>query len=201
MQRDAEHAGDVRERGGDVVAVADERHARGRGNRPSASRMRHHVGERLAGMLLVGQRVDDVEPWRRRRQQHRPLLRERPDARARAPSVRGCGRRLRAVRGRLANSADRFSTSPPSSWTAISNVDRVRSDGFSKSSATCLPSSAAAVGAAPAEPAVGLQLQPPRSSSRHSVGRCEIEDREEVLACRQAAGGWLDGAVTSGTRR
>src|SRR5437868_7093027 len=38
-------------------------------------------------------------------------------------------------------------TLPPSSRTAISNVERVRSDGLSNSSATCAPASAWAVGA------------------------------------------------------
>ena len=46
-----------------------------------------------------------------------------------------------------ANSAGRWSVCAPSSRTAISNVERVRSDGFSNSRATCLPASAAAVGA------------------------------------------------------
>jgi hypothetical protein len=54
----------TRERAGDVVAVADE------GDRPAAQRpevlaQRETVGERLARMLVVAERVHDVEPRRR----------------------------------------------------------------------------------------------------------------------------------------
>jgi hypothetical protein len=54
--------------------------------------------------------------------------------------------RLRATsaigsRSPIATSCGGAITSPPSSRTAISKVQRVRSDGFSNSSATCCPAS------------------------------------------------------------
>ena len=63
---------------------------------------------------------------------------------SRAPSGPSCGGAI---------------TSPPSSWTAISKVARVRSDGLSNSSATCWPASACAVGARRPELALGLQAR------------------------------------------
>ncbi len=50
----------LRERRGDVVAVADEGE-RAAGERAETLLQRQHVGQRLARMFLVGQRVDDVQ--------------------------------------------------------------------------------------------------------------------------------------------
>ena len=63
---------------------------------------RQAVGQRLAGMLLVGQRVDHAQPRRRRGERLEPRLRERADHDARRPSARGCARRRRSSRGRRA---------------------------------------------------------------------------------------------------
>ena len=70
--------GRVRQRGGDVVAVADEGQ-RAAAQRPQLLLQRQEVGDRLARVLVVGQRVDDVQAARRLRE----LLR--------APAARTCG--------------------------------------------------------------------------------------------------------------
>ena len=52
---------------------------------------RQQVGQRLAGVLLVGERVDHVQPRRRRRELHQPVLRKRPDHHARHPAFEVAG--------------------------------------------------------------------------------------------------------------
>ena len=86
----AEHRAGVRERRGDVVAVADE------GERTALERsemllQREHVGQRLAGMLLVRQRVDDVQLRRGLGEAREPLLRERADDGAVHPALEIAG--------------------------------------------------------------------------------------------------------------
>ena len=108
--------------------------------------------------------------------------------------------RLRATsatgsRAPSATSGCSATTWPPSSRTAISNVDRVRSDGFSNSIATWRPSSASAVGACAAERPVGLHLRGELEAALE-LGRLEIEDRQEVLARvrGEARRAWLHGS-------
>ena len=91
---------------------------------PEPLPQRQHVGQRLARMLLVGERVDDVQT---------PAP---PRRTARAAPARTCGRRRhRTQRSRLRATSSTVSrppnddvgggsmTSPPSSRTAIANVD------------------------------------------------------------------------------
>ena len=106
-----------------------------------------------------------------------PRLRERADDGARRPSARGCARRRRRSRGRRAPRPRGGSmTSPPSSRTAIVKVDRVRSDGFSKSSATCRPASGrAGVAAGRAGAASAPPRAPARRRARPARGRAPTE--------------------------
>ena len=98
--------------------------ASGPSSDPELLAQRQHVRQRLARMLLVGQRIDDVQRAARPRRSREPLLRERADDRRPRPSARDCARRPRASRDRQARHADGGSiTSPPSSRTAIVNVD------------------------------------------------------------------------------
>ena len=60
MNRDAELRRRMHERSGDVVAVADVGERAPLAVAPVLAQ-RQHVGQRLAGMLLVAQRVDDVQ--------------------------------------------------------------------------------------------------------------------------------------------
>ncbi len=118
---------------------------------PQLLAQRQHVGQRLARMLLVGERVDDVQARRRGGELAQPRLRERAHDRAAHPALevaRDVVDRLAAAERDVAPAAR--STSPPSSRTAIVKVERVRSDGFSKSSATCWPASGWSCRAAPA---------------------------------------------------
>ena len=62
-------------------------------------------------------------------------------------------------------------TSPPSSRTAIMNVDRVRSDGFSNSSATCCPASGVACGRPACAPPSSTPRGRDTSRARPASGR------------------------------
>ena len=64
MHVHAEHRRRVRERHGDVVAVADVRD-RAAAQRSPPFAQRQTIGERLARVLLVGQRIHDVQLRRR----------------------------------------------------------------------------------------------------------------------------------------
>ena len=120
VQVHAEHRRGVRERRRDVVAVADERD-RAAAQRSQLFPQRQEVGNRLARMLFVGQRVDDVQPRRRGGELREQLLRERSDddgvdpaleiardvgdrlapaERRRRAAARRCGRPARARRSR-----------------------------------------------------------------------------------------------------
>ncbi len=88
--RRAQHRRGLRERGGNVVAVADE------GNRAAAQAaepfgQRQAVGQRLAGMLFVGQRVDDAQPRRGVGESLETRLRERADDRSGDPALEVAG--------------------------------------------------------------------------------------------------------------
>ena len=124
------------------------------------------------------------------------VLREGADDDARRPSARDCARRRRPARvGRARRRACSATTWPPSSRTAISNVVRVRSDGFSNSSATCRPFERVGGRRLPAERAVGLQPAR-RAPGSARDRRVEVEDRQKVLAGR---GSWSRLAVASGS--
>jgi hypothetical protein len=71
---------------GDIVAVADERE-RLAGERPELLAQRQHVGQRLARMLLVGQRIDDVKARSGGREPGQPILAERAHDQAREPAL------------------------------------------------------------------------------------------------------------------
>ena len=127
-------AGGVRQRRRDVVAVADEGDAAA-AQRAPALLQRQHVGQRLTRMLLVAQRVDDVQPRRRGGDRRDLLLRVGPHHQARATHRS----RLRATsssgsRVPSANSDGHVQRlGRRARLTAISKVERVRSDGFSNS--------------------------------------------------------------------
>ena len=142
----AEHRDGLRQRRRDVVAVADERD-RAAAHVAQRSMQRQAIGQRLARMLLVGERVDDVEA-RRGGGEFAPGAPARRSGPRRAWTQRSRFRATSSIVSRppSATSGGGSMTSPPSSRTAIWNVERVRSDGFSKSSATCLPSSGRSCG-------------------------------------------------------
>ena len=94
-------------------------------------------------------------------------------SRFRATSIAG-SRSLRATTG------NGVMTLPPSSRMAISNVEIVRSDGLSKSSATCAPPSAFDVGALRPERALALHARGQRQAGLE-LGRLEVEHGEEIL--------------------
>ena len=78
MKVDTEEGRPVRERGRDVVAVADKgERAAGQCSPPFPKR--DEIGERLARMLLIGQRVDHVEPAGGRSEFGEHGLRKRAD--------------------------------------------------------------------------------------------------------------------------
>ena len=86
----AQHQRPLGERCGDVVAIPDEGH----GVALQVAELfvqRQQVGQRLAGVLLVGERVDHVQPRRGRRELHQPILRKRPDHHARHPAFEVAG--------------------------------------------------------------------------------------------------------------
>ena len=110
---DAEHDARVRERGRHVVAVAHERE-RPPAPAPPVLLQRQDVGQRLAGVLFVGQRVDDVEPGRRAANSTRICC-----AKVRMTAALTQRSRLRATstigsRPPSATSPGRATTSPPS---------------------------------------------------------------------------------------
>ena len=78
-------------------------------------------------------------------------------------------------------------TSPPSSRTAISNVEIVRSDGFSNSSATCAPPSAFAVGAFLPSARSRFTLAARAQAGLELCG-LEVEHRQEVLRANRRTG-------------
>ena len=125
------------------------------------------------------------------------VVRVRPDDERLDPALeiaRHVLERLAAAIGKLRR--DVAADDPPSSRTAISKVERVRSDGFSNSIATCAPASALAVGASSAERPVRLQLRGQIEQPREVVGR-EIENGQEVFRRRSRRGA----GFMSGTRR
>ena len=144
--RDAEHAGGMREGRGHVVSVADI------GNPASAAltapvlEQGEQVSERLTGMLLVGERVDHVHLERCAGYGLYFALRVGPDDQRMYPSLEVA----RHILERFARTSGEFGgngeVSPPSSRTAISNVDRVRSEGFEQQG-DVMPRVAEAVGA------------------------------------------------------
>ncbi len=99
---DAQHGAGVRERRRDVVAVADERDRTAAYRSPTLLK-RQEVGDRLTRMLLVSQRVDDVQAFGGRRELPQQLLRERPDHDRIDPALEvpgDIGRPVRARQGR-----------------------------------------------------------------------------------------------------
>ena len=173
---DAEHHGRVHERRADVVAVADERDAPAVERAPPFDE-RLHVGQRLARMLLVAERVDDVQL---RRDLGDLSSRSWPNVRITTASIQRS--RLRATsligsRSACITSAGISTMSPPSSRTPIVKVTRVRSDGFSNSRPTCLPFSACAVGAFMPLTRSRFNLAATRAASQSD--RDQIEDRRK----------------------
>ena len=186
MNRDAEHARHLSERRRDVVAVADERDCAAATIAPSLAQ-RERIGERLARMLFVGERVDDVQVAPGGGQRRRLLLRERANDEGADPSLQVA----RDVLKRLARAFCRVrpgdGVSPPSSRIAISKVERVRSDGFSNSRATCKPASAVANG--PGVRAAGPPSFVPR---RAATGRDRLEtDRGSIESLAKCGGAEL----------
>ena len=137
------------------------------------------------GCSSFGERVD-----------HRQLRRRIGDLRAAAPGRRCGSRRALTHRSRLRatsssgsrsaciTSAGISTMSPPSSRTPIVKVTRVRSDGFSNSSAD-MPSGKRPEQSAPAGPSARSRLsRVARSMSLPQFGGREVQDREEVCAPR-----------------
>src|SRR5262245_28918024 len=86
MNRDTEHAGDLRERRGHIVPVADERDRSTATVAPSLAQ-REGIGERLARMLLVGQGIDDMKITARGSKCRRLFLSEGADDECPHPSL------------------------------------------------------------------------------------------------------------------
>src|SRR6185369_6977601 len=86
-------------------------------------------------------------------------------------------------------------TWPPSSWTAISKVDRVLSDAFSNSIATCRPSSALAVGAErPSERSALICAASTRHRSRSPASKSST-DRKSFRVCGIAAASFITRSI------
>ena len=151
-RRDADETPDSRaaaRRGGDVVAVADIGEVRPRAarrGRPALVQRRRSAAAWHGCSSLVSALMTDSRgaasasattlSWPKvrtsARYSQRSRLRATSATVSRAPSGPSWGGTM---------------TSPPSSWTAISKVARVRSDGLSNSRATCWPARACDVGA------------------------------------------------------
>jgi hypothetical protein len=86
VHRDTQHARHLNEGCRDIVAITDERDRAAAAIAPPLTH-RQRVGERLAGVLLVGQRVDDVKVAPCGSQRGRLLLREGSDDQCTDPSL------------------------------------------------------------------------------------------------------------------
>ena len=97
-------------------------------------------------MFLVGQRVDDSQSRRGRGEPLDPMLAERADHDAEHPALEIA----RDVFQRLATAEDDVGWRLDDVAAELANrdheLDRVRSDGFSNSNATCCPASGVACG-------------------------------------------------------
>ncbi len=101
VERDATHHRGMCQRRGDVVPVADIGDAAATQRSPLLAQ-RQHVGQRLARMLLVAERVDDVQPRGRGGHHRNVLMRVRAHDEAMDPALEIAGdivqRLARAVR-------------------------------------------------------------------------------------------------------
>jgi hypothetical protein len=142
---------------------------------------RQKIRQGLTRMLIVRERIDDVQPWRSQRKLFELAMRVRADDDGCNPASRLSA--MSPTASRLPKADIRLESddvAAKSSRTAISNVVHVRRDAFSNNIATCLPESASAVGASPTERAVGFQLRR-QIEAAIEVCRLEIEDRQEIL--------------------
>ena len=144
--------------------------------------MRHRVGERLTRMLFVGQRVDDVQPWRRVGQQLGTV------------PARTSGRTsARTQRSRLRATSSSGSRPPANSVEQVQHVAAELLDGDFERRARAqrrlleqqrhVRSVERCRGRCLAGPAAGRPsaARPDRSSRHSAAGVIEIENREEVL--------------------
>ena len=175
----AEHRRRVGERRRHVVAVADKRHRPAAQGAPAFPH-RQTVGHGLARMLVVGERVDDMETLRARGELLECPVRERSDDHRVDPALevaRDVGHRLALAERHVGLQSDGAAAELAN---ATSNVVRVRRDDFSNSIATWRPLSAAR-SAPRAQRAVGLEPRRQLESALEVAG-VHIENREEVLA-------------------
>ena len=178
----AEHRRRVDQRRRHVVAVADV------GDRPPAQRsdvllQRQEVGDRLAGVLLIGERVDHVQPRRRRREFLEHLLGEGADDHRIDPALeiaRDVGHRLAPAERDVRLQRDQV----PAELADRDLEGRARAQ-------RRLVEEHRDVAAAQrlgrrrmaSERAVGLHLRRELQAALE-VGRVEVQDRQEVLALR-----------------
>ena len=179
MNGDAEHARHLSERRRDIVAVADERDCAAAAIAPSLAQ-RERVGERLARMLFVGERVDDVQVAPGGGQRRRLLLRERANDEGADPSLQVArdvlkrlarafcerGREMQRISAQLTN-RDLESRSRTQRWLFEQQGD-VQAGECRRQ--RCLAS----------EPPVGLHLCRDAQQPVEIVWR-QIEDRQKVL--------------------
>jgi hypothetical protein len=136
---------------------------------------RQEVGDRLARMLLVGERVDTCSAAPPRRTPEH-LLREGADDDRVDPALeiaRDVGDRLAPAERDVRLQRDDVAAELAD---AISKVVRVRSDGLSKSIATWRPSSASAVGAwRPSERSAFSCAASCRQRSRSAASKSRID--------------------------
>ena len=136
-------------------------------------------------MSSVRERIDDVHARGRLREPIEPVLRKRAHDRGIHPPLQFRAMSSLTPGPDNTNAAGGSMTSPPNSRTAIVNVVRVRSDGFSRSRATCRPSS-------------GRKSAPRRAVFLH-LGRqiengaeffmSKVENRQKVLGTHRNVGG------------
>ena len=178
---DAEHRRRVHERGRDVVAVADVGD-RAAAQRPEPLLQREEVGERLAGMLLVGERVDRRAAAAAAANSCSSVLREGPDDHGVDPAfevARDVGDRLAAAERDVglqrddmpAELADRDLERRPRAQRRLVEQHRRRAGrSRHRRSAPCRPSERSAFTWAAS------------SQAALEIGGIEVEDREEILA-------------------
>jgi hypothetical protein len=147
-------------------------------------------------VLFVGERVDDVQAARGAGERLDLRLPERPDDERGNPALEVARNVLQRLAGAVGELRRKVQRVAPELADRDFEVDTVRSDGFSKSSATCRPASALAVGACRPSRRDAF-ISAARSSSRRKSDW--LRSRTERKSFLTAAGGWT--GLTCGTPR